>query len=49
MAFKWNDHDQPLTAVLALMAAWWEPLFGTTTSRAKRGNQTYWVMLRRRA
>jgi hypothetical protein len=28
MAFKWNDHDQKLERVLALMADWWEPLFG---------------------
>lgn len=49
MAFKWNDHDQKLDKVLALMAEWWEPLFGHSTSvRAKHVCQTYWVMLRRR-
>jgi len=49
MAFKWNDHDQKLPKVLALMAEWWEPLFGHgTSSRTKHACQTYWVMLRRR-
>ena len=49
MAFKWNDHDQKLKRVLALMAEWWEPLFGHGTSvRTKHVCQTYWVMLRRR-
>lgn len=49
MAFKWNDHDQKLPRVLALMVEWWEPLFGhTTSSRTKHSCQTYWVMLRRR-
>jgi hypothetical protein len=49
MAFKWNDHDQKLPRVLALMADWWEPLFGHVTSvRKKHVCQTYWVMLRRR-
>lgn len=49
MAFKWNDHDQKLDRVLALMAEWWEPLFGHKTSvRTKHSSQTYWVMLRRR-
>ena len=49
MAFKWNDHDQKLTRVLALMFEWWEPLFGHVTStRAKHVCQTQWVMLRRR-
>jgi len=48
MAFKWNDHDQKLGRVLALMPDW-EPLFGHVTStRAKHVCQTYWVMLRRR-
>lgn len=49
MAFKWNDHTQKLSKVLALMEEWWEPLFGHVTSvRTMRNNQTYWVMLRRR-
>jgi hypothetical protein len=49
MAFKWNDHDQKLPKVLALMSDWWEPLFGHVTSVRKKHNcQTYWVMLRRR-
>lgn len=48
MAFKWNDHDQPLMKVLGLMAAWWEPLFGhKTTIRSKHSCSTQWVMLRR--
>jgi hypothetical protein len=49
MAFKWNDHDQPLLKILALMSPWWEPLFGQrTATRSLRLNSTYWVMLRRR-
>lgn len=49
MAFKWNDHDQKLDKVLALMSDWWEPLFGHVTSmRSLHSSQTYWVMLRRR-
>lgn len=32
MAFKWNDHDQRLESILALMDSWWEPLFGHKTS-----------------
>lgn len=49
MAFKWNDHDQKLDKILALMSDWWEPLFGhATSSRTKHSCQTYWVMLRRR-
>jgi hypothetical protein len=49
MAFKWNDHDQKLEKVLALMAQWWEPLFGHKTAiRTAHPSATYWVMLRRR-
>lgn len=49
MAFKWNTHDQPLQKVLALMAEWWEPLFGHKVSvRTMRASTTYWVMLRRK-
>ena len=48
MAFKWNDHDQPLPKILDLMAPWWEPLFGhKTASRTKHSSSTQWVMLRR--
>lgn len=49
MAFKWNDHDQKLEAVLDLMPAW-EPLFGHIVSKRKstRANSTYWVLLRRK-
>jgi hypothetical protein len=50
MAFKWNDHDQKLDRVLALMAEWWEPLFGHKTAiRTAHPSATYWVMLRRKA
>lgn len=49
MSFKWNDHDQKLDRMLALMSPWWEPLFGHATSvRTKHACQTQWVMLRRR-
>lgn len=49
MAFKWNDHDQKLSKMLALMSPWWGPLFGHGTSiRKKHVCQTCWVMLRRR-
>jgi hypothetical protein len=49
MSFKWNDHDQKLERVLALMSEWWEPLFGNIVSqRTKHSCMTYWVMLRRR-
>lgn len=49
MAFKWNDHDRKLTPILALMAPWWEPLFGQRTAiRTKHACSTYWVMLLRR-
>jgi hypothetical protein len=49
MALKWNDHDQKLESILALMPDW-EPLFGHVTSiRAKHVCQTYWVMLKRRS
>lgn len=48
MAFKWNDHDTRLAAVLDLMAPWWEPLFGQVTStRTTRLSTTCWVQLRR--
>jgi len=50
MAFKWNDHDQKLDRVLALMSQWWEPLFGQrVATRTKHASGTYWVMLRRLA
>lgn len=49
MAFKWNDHDQSFSKVLALMAPWWEPLFGAQTAvRTKHSCITAWVLLRRR-
>lgn len=49
MAFKWNDHDQPLMNVIGLMADYWEPLFGHLTRNGPSAkSQTYWVMLRRR-
>lgn len=49
MAFKWNNHDQPVERVLDLMLPWWEPLFGHGVSGShRRGSMTSWVMLRRR-
>lgn len=49
MAFKWNDHDQKLEKVLALMEEWWEPLFGQKTgTRTKHACGTYWVMCKRK-
>ena len=49
MAFKWNDHDQKLESILALMDPYWEPLFGHLTSvRTKHSSRTYWVLLRRK-
>jgi hypothetical protein len=49
MAFKWNDHDQKLEKVLALMSEWWEPLFGQlVATRTKHACGTHWVMLRRK-
>lgn len=49
MAFKWNDHDQKLDGVLALMSPWWEPLVGHRVSqRTKHASTTFWVLLRRR-
>lgn len=49
MAFKWNDHDQKLEKVLALMHEWWEPLFGQKTStRTKHASTTCWVLLKRK-
>ncbi len=48
MAFKWNTHDQSLLRVLALMAEWWEPLFGHKVAwRTLHSSSTYWVQLRR--
>lgn len=48
MAFKWNDHGQSFPKILALMAPWWEPLFGQKTAeRTKHSCKTQWVMLRR--
>ena len=48
MAFKWNDHDQKLTRVLALLPDW-EPLVGHKVAmRTKHASATTWVLLRRR-
>jgi hypothetical protein len=48
MAFKWNDHDQELKDVLALMSNYWEPLFGHLTRNGPSApSQTYWVMLKK--
>lgn len=51
MAFKWNDHDQKLDKVLAMMDEYWRPLFGQHLKN--RGgkdarSQSFWVMLLRR-
>lgn len=49
MAFKWNDHDQKLEKVLALMNDWWIPLFGQRVAqRSKHACGTYWVVLRKK-
>ena len=45
MAFKWNEHTRKLTTVLALLAPYWEPLFGHGVTHQQKG--TSWVMLRR--
>jgi hypothetical protein len=45
MAFKWNDHSLKLSTVLAMLAPFWEPLFGHGVTHQQRG--TAWVMLRR--
>ena len=45
MAFKWNEHTRRLSTVLALLAPYWEPLFGHGVSHQQKG--TSWVMLRR--
>lgn len=50
MAFKWNDHDQKLSHVLALLDPWWEPLFGhKVATRTKHVSATTWMLLRRRS
>ena len=51
MAFKWNDHDQQLDKVLALMDRYWRPLFGhhmRNRGGSDAKHQTFWVMLLRR-
>ena len=49
MAFKWNDHDQKLSKILALMNDTWVPLFGhKVSSRTKHSSSTCWVMLLRK-
>ena len=48
MALKWNDHDQKLATVLALLPNW-EPLVGHKVAmRTKHASATTWVLLRRR-
>lgn len=52
MAFKWNDCGFKLDEALALMADYWEPLFGShMRNRGGPGakSQTFWVMLLRRS
>lgn len=49
MAFKWNDHDQKLDSVLAMMPQW-EPLFGQHLKNrggADAKSQSFWCLLRR--
>lgn len=51
MAFKWNDHDQKLDTMLALMEPYWMPLFGhhmRNRGGSSAKSQSYWVMLLRR-
>lgn len=49
MAFKWNDHDQQLGPIIALMDEFWEFLCGHSVSlRMKRHSETFWALLRRR-
>jgi hypothetical protein len=51
MAFKWNDHDQRLDKVLALMNDYWRPLFGhhlKNRGGSDAKSQSFWVMLLRR-
>lgn len=46
MSLKWNDHDQKLDTVLALMPEW-EPLVGhRVTTRTKHSSTTFWCLLR---
>lgn len=46
LIFKWNDHDQKLDNMIALMPQF-EPLFGQRTgTRTKHASGTYWVTLR---
>mgnify|MGYP001619695377 CR=1 FL=1 len=48
MALKWNDHDQKLAKILALLPHW-EPLFGHKVAmRTLHASATTWVLLRRR-
>ena len=50
MAFKWNDHDQKLVKMLALLDPWWDPLCGHKVAiRTKHASATTWMLLRRRA
>lgn len=51
MAFKWNDHDQKLDKVLAMMGDFWRPLFGQHLKNrggADAKSQSFWVMLLRK-
>lgn len=50
MALKWNDHDQKLERMLALVDLWWEPLFGQRVAvRTRHASATYWVLLARKS
>lgn len=45
MAFKWHEGHIGLPKALALLAPFWEPLFGHGVTHQQKG--TSWVMLRR--
>jgi len=48
LALKWNDHDQKLDKILALLTDF-QPLFGHKVSqRNLRVSSTYWVLMERR-
>ena len=49
MVLKWNDHDQKLERILALLDPFWEPLFGQKVAfRTAHPSATTWTLLRRR-
>jgi tRNA G10 N-methylase Trm11 len=49
MAFKWNDHDQPIGPVISLMERFWDILCGhKVAEKMKRPSHTFWALLKRR-